>query len=48
MFVCIIFSGRNERPVQDPEDGVGNLSGTRPHIGGLYSDPDVQSLWSFD
>lgn len=39
---------KNERPVQDPEDGVGNLSGTRPHIGGLYSDPDVQSLWSFD
>ncbi|XP_027175282.1 uncharacterized protein LOC113774845 [Coffea eugenioides] len=28
--------------------GVGNSSGTKPHIGGLYSAPDVQSFWSYD
>ncbi|KAL3536603.1 hypothetical protein ACH5RR_005064 [Cinchona calisaya] len=28
--------------------GVGNSSGTKPQIGGLYSASDVQSLWSYD
>ncbi|KAL3531610.1 hypothetical protein ACH5RR_005131 [Cinchona calisaya] len=28
--------------------GVGNSSVTKPHIGGLYSAPDVQSFWSYD
>ncbi|CAK9153761.1 unnamed protein product [Ilex paraguariensis] len=29
-------------------EGVGNSSITRPPVGGLYSTPDVQSLWSYD
>lgn len=32
------------------DGGVGNLPtiGKQPHIGGLYSTPDVQSLWSYE
>ncbi|XP_010253148.1 PREDICTED: uncharacterized protein LOC104594529 isoform X2 [Nelumbo nucifera] len=29
-------------------DGVGNSTSARTHIGGLFSNPDVQSLWSFN
>ncbi|GER44287.1 cryptochrome-interacting basic-helix-loop-helix5 [Striga asiatica] len=31
--------------VQGSQDGVGNSPAIRPHIGGLYTPPDVQSLW---
>ncbi|PIN15744.1 Vacuolar H+-ATPase V1 sector, subunit G [Handroanthus impetiginosus] len=34
--------------VQGSRDGIGNSMVSRPHIGGLYSPPDVQSLWSYD
>ncbi|XP_077222699.1 uncharacterized protein LOC143856381 isoform X2 [Tasmannia lanceolata] len=30
------------------EEGDGNLNQARPPIGGLFSSPDVQSLWSFN
>ncbi|KAA8517516.1 hypothetical protein F0562_017854 [Nyssa sinensis] len=39
---------RKEWPVQGSGEAVGNSSITRPHVGGLYSTPDVQSLWSYD
>ncbi|XP_057970961.1 stress response protein nst1-like isoform X2 [Malania oleifera] len=40
---------KKEWAVQGSGEGaVGNSSVTRPHIGGLYSTPDVQSLWSYD
>ncbi|KAF9594576.1 hypothetical protein IFM89_033546 [Coptis chinensis] len=29
-------------------EGDGNLSVARPHVGGLFSTPDVQSLWSYN
>ncbi|KAK9290291.1 hypothetical protein L1049_008458 [Liquidambar formosana] len=37
-----------EWAVQGSGEGVANSSVVKPHIGGLYSTPDVQSLWSFD
>ncbi|XP_059668123.1 stress response protein NST1-like isoform X2 [Cornus florida] len=32
--------------VQSSGEGIGNSTTSRPHVGGLYSTPDVQSLWS--
>lgn len=29
-------------------ESTGSSSGAKPHIGGLYSTPDAQSLWSYD
>ncbi|XAR68730.1 hypothetical protein NMG60_11000084 [Bertholletia excelsa] len=29
-------------------ESIGNSSTVKPHIGGLYSTPDVQSFWSYD
>lgn len=47
-FVIVCF-GRKEWAVQGSgEEGIANSSVVKPHIGGLYSTPDVQSLWSFD
>ncbi|XP_058214738.1 uncharacterized protein LOC131326139 isoform X2 [Rhododendron vialii] len=39
---------KKEWAVQSSGEGIGNSSIPRPHIGGLYSTPDVQSLWSYD
>uniref|UniRef100_A0A5B7B4G9 Stress response protein nst1 n=1 Tax=Davidia involucrata TaxID=16924 RepID=A0A5B7B4G9_DAVIN len=39
---------KKECAVQGSGEAVGNSSITRPHVGGLYSTPDVQSLWSYD
>ncbi|KAA8517675.1 hypothetical protein F0562_015149 [Nyssa sinensis] len=39
---------KKEWTVQGSGEAVGNSSITRPHVGGLYSSPDVQSLWSYD
>lgn len=34
---------------REGEGGVGSSSTlAMPHIGGLFSDPDVQSLWSYN
>ncbi|KAG9445307.1 hypothetical protein H6P81_016647 [Aristolochia fimbriata] len=34
--------------VHSPGESVANSSQGRPHVGGLFSTPDVQSLWSFN
>ncbi|PIN15743.1 hypothetical protein CDL12_11602 [Handroanthus impetiginosus] len=39
---------KKEGNVQGLRDGIGNSPMSRPHIGGLYSPPDVHSLWSYD
>ncbi|KAL0347550.1 UNVERIFIED_CONTAM: hypothetical protein Scaly_1771000 [Sesamum calycinum] len=39
---------KNDWTVQGARDGVGNSPISKPHIGGLYTPPDVQSLWSYD
>ncbi|GER55736.1 cryptochrome-interacting basic-helix-loop-helix5 [Striga asiatica] len=36
---------KKDWPVPGSRDGVGNSPVSRPHIGGLYTPPDVQSLW---
>ncbi|CAL5420423.1 unnamed protein product [Camellia sinensis] len=43
-------NGRKEwGTVQGSGEGIGNSSSnTRAHIGGLYSNPNVESLWSYD
>ncbi|KAL0338093.1 UNVERIFIED_CONTAM: hypothetical protein Sangu_1331400 [Sesamum angustifolium] len=38
---------KNDWTVQGARDGVGNSPISKPHIGGLYTPPDVQSLWSY-
>lgn len=43
-----VLLSRKEWAVQGSGEGIGNSSIPRPHIGGLYSTPDVQSLWSYD
>lgn len=45
---CCWFTCRKEWNLQGSGLGVGMPSVARPHIGGLYSSPDVQSLWSYD
>ncbi|KAK3015331.1 hypothetical protein RJ639_005986 [Escallonia herrerae] len=39
---------KKEWNVQGSGEGNGNSSGIRPPVGGLYSNPNVQSLWSYD
>ncbi|KAI3447846.1 hypothetical protein Pfo_004511 [Paulownia fortunei] len=39
---------KKDRTAPGSRDGIGNSPISRPHIGGLYSPPDVQSLWSYD
>ncbi|KAL5806765.1 hypothetical protein ACOSQ4_029498 [Xanthoceras sorbifolium] len=39
---------KNDWAVQANGEAVGRPSVPRPHIGGLFPTPDVQSLWSFD
>ncbi|OMO53107.1 hypothetical protein CCACVL1_28875 [Corchorus capsularis] len=36
---------KNEWTMQGSGEGVGKSSVARPHVGGLFSTPDVQSLW---
>ncbi|XP_068634536.1 stress response protein nst1-like isoform X2 [Aristolochia californica] len=48
---CDLSSGncwsKGDWAVHGPGESVGNSSQVRPHVGGLFSTPDVQSLWSF-
>ncbi|GFY82455.1 hypothetical protein Acr_02g0006950 [Actinidia rufa] len=40
---------RKEWAAQGSGEGMENSPPIpRPHVGGLYSTPDVQSLWSYD
>ncbi|GAV74675.1 hypothetical protein CFOL_v3_18155 [Cephalotus follicularis] len=39
---------KKDRAAHGPGEGIGKLPVARPHIGGLFPTPDVQSLWSFD
>lgn len=43
------FCRRDWAVPREGEGGVGSSSTlAMPHIGGLFSDPDVQSLWSYN
>ncbi|OVA17255.1 hypothetical protein BVC80_1837g51 [Macleaya cordata] len=42
------WSNGREEAVHGSGEGVGNSTLTRPPVGGLFSTPDVQSLWSFN
>ncbi|KAJ4978666.1 hypothetical protein NE237_009446 [Protea cynaroides] len=39
---------KKEWDVHGSKESVGNSTPARPQIGGLFSSPDVQSLWSFN
>ncbi|KAG6427700.1 hypothetical protein SASPL_111946 [Salvia splendens] len=39
---------RKDWTVAGSRENVGSSPTNRPHIGGLYSPPDVQSLWSYE
>lgn len=39
---------KKECALNGPAEGNGTPTAARPHIGGLFSTPDVQSLWSYN
>ena len=48
-FFHFCFYGRKEWTMQGGSgEGSGSSPVARPAVGGLYSSPDVQSLWSYD
>ena len=42
------FLVRNEWGVQGSGEGLRNSSVLKPAVGGLYTPPDVQLVWSFE
>lgn len=47
MILVSVVIDRKDWPMQQGSgEAIGRSSVTRPHIGGLFPNPDVQSLWS--